>query len=165
MTNVRKHYRQTNEALMGRYPHLILPYPRSSFAATTVNLGPQTVARRHTDCANVVWGTCTDSPFGLYDWTKGGQLILHGPRLILELRPGDVALFPSACIEHENIPIAEHETQYSLISYSAGALFLHRDQGFQTYQELCDSDPDAAASHAASGKKRWQEGMARYKRS
>lgn len=163
MPDLRDCYRETNNALIKHYPHLQLPYPNASFAATTINLGPQTVARPHTDCANVVWGTCTDSPFGDYDWTKGGQLILHGPRLILELRPGDVAFFPSACIEHENLPISEGETRYSVISYSAGALFLHRDQQFQSFKSLSQKDRIAARLHASGGKKRWEQGMALYK--
>lgn len=162
MPAVRRCYRELNEQLMRHYRHLRLPYPRSSFAATTVNLGPQTIARRHTDCANVAWGTCTDSPFGNYDWTQGGQLILHGPRLILELRPGDTALFPSACIELENIPIGKGETRYSIISYSAGALFLHRDQGFRTFQELTRTDRQAAHLHATGGARRWEQGLSLY---
>lgn len=149
--------------LMQRYKHLKPPYPRSSFAATTINLGPQSISRPHMDCANVAWGTCTDSPFGDYDWSKGGQLVLHGPQLILELRPGDVALFPSACVEHENLPIAMGETRYSIISYTAGALFLHRDQGFQSFKDWKTKDPRAAAVHRVNGDRRWQEGMALYK--
>lgn len=150
---------------MNRYPDLILPYPESSFAATTINLGPQAVAHSHADFANIAWGTCTDSPFGTYDWTKGGQLVLHGPRLIFELRPGDVALFPSACVEHENLPISVGETRFSIISYTSGALFRHRDQNFQSFESWLENDPVAAEIHDRSGERRWVEGLALYKRS
>lgn len=147
---------------MAQYPYLRLPFDGSSFAATTVNLGPQTASHKHRDVGNVGYGPCTDQAFGVFDYTKGGQVILHEPQLIIELRPGDVLIFPSACISHENIPIAENEERYSLIAYSAGALFLHRDQGFQSFESLRELDPDAATQHAAGGKLRWERGCAMY---
>lgn len=164
MPGIRTRYREINKLLMDHYPKLELPYPGSSFAATTVNIGPQAVAHSHTDWGNIAWGTCTDSPFGSYDWTRGGQLILHEPKLILELRPGDVALFPSACIEHENLPIQKGETRYSVVSYTAGALFQHYDHGFQTLESWREEDPAAAARHDRLGEQRWMDGMALYKR-
>lgn len=164
MPGIRTKYRQILNILLDHYPKLESPYPNSSFAATTINIGPQAVAHAHMDWANISWGTCTDSPFGSFDWTKGGQLVLHEPKLIFELRPGDVALFPSSCIEHENIPIQKGETRYSIVSYTAGALFQHYDQGFQTLPSWREQDSVAVAHHERLGEQRWNDGMALYKR-
>ena len=43
---------------------------------------------------------CVVLPFG--DW-KGGELCLYESGLVLELRPGDVVMFPSNHITHFNL--------------------------------------------------------------
>lgn len=63
----------------------------------------------HRDHANPVHLPCAVTPAGLYDYKKGGQLILHEPKLIIELRPGQTMLLLSACITHENVPVADNE--------------------------------------------------------
>ncbi|KAF9070031.1 hypothetical protein BDP27DRAFT_1420467 [Rhodocollybia butyracea] len=44
----------------------------NSFAATTVNFGPQTVTPPHLDAGNLGHGWCTDTALGDYDPDKGG---------------------------------------------------------------------------------------------
>ncbi|KIO15368.1 hypothetical protein M407DRAFT_51980, partial [Tulasnella calospora MUT 4182] len=60
---------------------------------------------------------------GKFNYKRGGQLVLHEYRLIIELQPGQLILFPSALITHCNIPLQKGEERYSLTLYSAGGLY------------------------------------------
>lgn len=117
----------------------------------------------HRDGRNVGHGLCLAAPGGKFDPTKGGHLILHEPRLIIKLSPGRLFLFPSACITHQNVPIAPGETRWSLTAYSAGGLWRFRDQGYQTLDEWKALDPEAAAKHKDLGGLRWEQGCAMFK--
>ena len=71
----------------------LLSYP---FTNLIVNLGAETSA--HIDPQDN--GLCVVLPFG--NWT-GGELCLYEPGLVLELRPGDVVMFPSNHVTHFNL--------------------------------------------------------------
>ena len=100
------------------------PFESIPFACCTVNLGPQTITPLHLDSENLSYGICVISSFGKYDWRKGGELFLLEPNVLLQMRPGDVVLMPSALITHGNMPLSSpSEVRYSITMYSAGRLF------------------------------------------
>lgn len=79
------------------------------------------------------------TPFGTYDYTKGGHLILWDLKRVIEFPPGSTILFPSAVISHSNVAIGKGETRYLFAQYSAGGLFRWVDQGFQTKEKWLTS--------------------------
>lgn len=160
--DIQNTYKGTIDELCKRDPTLQRPCPGSSFAGSTVNLGPQTVCDRHRDFLNFIFGLCLLFIFGNFDSEKGGHLVLHEPKLIIRLRPGDIFLFPSACITHSNIPIQANETRRSLTSYSAGGLFRYRAQGYRTRAAWAKEDPHGMRLHDALGNRRWKEGWSMY---
>lgn len=105
----RKLYRSCLREQNDRNADLRPPLPATSFAASTINAGPQTTCSDHVDWPNLVYGICLDAVLGSFESSKGGHLILHEAKQVLKLGPGRIVLFPSACITHENIPIDEGE--------------------------------------------------------
>jgi len=87
-------------AVFGEIPFQqnLLSYP---FTNLVVNLGAETSA--HVDPQDDE--LCAVFPFG--NWT-GGELCLYEPGITLELRAGDVVLFPSNRITHFNLRMAGH---------------------------------------------------------
>src|SRR5579872_6068218 len=73
----------------------LVSYP---FTNLVVNLGAETGA--HNDPDDLL--LCAVIPFG--NW-EGGELCLFQPGLVLELSPGDIAVFPSDKITHFNMPM------------------------------------------------------------
>lgn len=144
-------------------PKLTPPVPGSSFAASTVNLGPVTVCWSHRDGRNLGHGLCLIAPGGKFNPAKGGHLVLHEPRLIVKLRPGSLFLFPSACITHQNVPIGEGETRWSLTAYSAGGLWRFIAHGCKTRGAFIKDDPVGAAAHDAAATLRWEDGCKMFK--
>jgi hypothetical protein len=100
------------------------------FAGYTLNVGKQCVCRIHVDGSNLAGGLCMVSPFGQFDHTKGGHLILHELNLVLALPPGSIILFPSGLISHQNIPIATDESRQAFTAYSPAYLFQWVEAGF-----------------------------------
>ncbi|KIO23313.1 hypothetical protein M407DRAFT_42236, partial [Tulasnella calospora MUT 4182] len=99
------------------------------FASIAANLGPQTVCYKHRDLKNKANGLCIIYVLGNFDYRRGGHVILHEAKLVVEMRPGDALFIPSAVISHETVPIFEGEERYSLVLYSAGGLFRWLDGG------------------------------------
>lgn len=125
-------------------------FPNCIFSAQSLNLGVRSVASNHLDLNNLVFGLCILIPLGHFDGQKSAQLILQESRTIVELRPGDIFMFPSACIHHRNAPLADpkNETRKCMVMYSAGALFRWIRQGHTTVanmteQQLSKEDKDA----------------------
>ena len=99
------------------------PSNQLPFASFTLNVRHQCICGAHVDCHNLPCGLCLASPFGTFDYKKGGHLILHKLKLVLEVPPGAAVLFPSAIITHENIPIAASEFCQSITGFTPGTLF------------------------------------------
>jgi hypothetical protein len=106
------------------------------FSGFTLNVGDQCICGAHRDGCNLSCGLCLASPFGNFDYRKGGHLILHELRLVFELPPGSFILFPSALITHENIPVAEAEFRQSITGFTPGTLFQWVDNGFRRINEM-----------------------------
>lgn len=136
--------------------------PGTSFAASTVNVGPRVICRAHRDIANVGPAVCLDYVDGPFDRNAGGHLVFHEAFRIVKLRPGGIILFPSAVITHETIPIALHEARFSITAYLAGMLQCYLDAGGRTLKEWERDDPEGAAGHKEQGSARWEEGCDKF---
>lgn len=117
----------------------------------------------HRDASNAAAAVCLDYVDGNFDINKGGHLILHEARRIVKLRLGGIAVFPSAVVSHENIPIGPGETRFSITGYLAGGLRRYLAAGGKTLTEWMHADPVAATLHAEGGESRWAAGCARFK--
>ena len=102
--------------------HSFLP-PNFIIAATTLNLGDQSVVDWHLDPHNLVFGLCGIFLLGLFNHCCLAQLMLLEPRVIIELQHGDFFFLPSACVTHRSAPMVKGETHQAAIFYSAGGLF------------------------------------------
>lgn len=100
-------------------------FPGFAQASCTCNLGPTTVTPMHRDAENLSFGICMVSAFGDFEWQNGGEIFLLEPRVVIQLRPGDLLMFPSASITHGNFALPEGADQYrySFTCYTAAALF------------------------------------------
>ncbi|KAG9011575.1 hypothetical protein FRB90_007156 [Tulasnella sp. 427] len=166
--NVFADYESCHRSILERQPNLdIVHGPEAQdllpFASLTANLGPQTVCKQHRDIKNKAsGGICGIKTLGAYDFRLGGHIVLHELGLVIEMRPGDVAFFPSAVITHETIPIGSMETRYSLVWYSAGGLFRWRDADFRSLVTLGKKDRHTYNSHQIQGESRWCDGWRNF---
>lgn len=79
------------------------------------------------------------------------------------MRQGGVAIFPSAVVTHETIPVKPHETRFSITGYIAGAVRRYLDAGGRTLIQWRAADPEGAARSAQGGELRWKSGCHRFK--
>ncbi|KAF7372463.1 hypothetical protein MVEN_00107900 [Mycena venus] len=79
------------------HTNLRRPFVNSIWSACTFNLGPYMCALGHRDFANLVFGWCAITAFGLFDWKRGGHLILWDCKLILEFPPSCTHSHPQRC--------------------------------------------------------------------
>ncbi|KAF7971652.1 hypothetical protein HWV62_20610 [Athelia sp. TMB] len=126
-------------------------FPGSPFSACTINMGPQTVCLPHRDYWNLAHGTCPIGVLGAFNHRTRGHMILHEPKLIIELWRGDIMFIPSAAVTHENAPIAPNERRYSFTQYTAGGLFCHVWCDGLNVKELKASNPAKYKIYADSG--------------
>jgi hypothetical protein len=114
---------------------------------------------KHRDSSNVAAGLCLVCALGNFNHEKGGHLVLHEPRLIVELAPGSAILFPSSLITHENIPIADvgeeetDETRLSLTAYTSGALSRWAEQGYRLASRRTE---EAESQRLNGGEDKWE---------
>ncbi|KZV89330.1 hypothetical protein EXIGLDRAFT_569218, partial [Exidia glandulosa HHB12029] len=93
------------------------------FAAHTLNLGPFVQCWFHRDSRNFILGICPVVVLGRFNPETSGHFIMVEPKIVMELRPGDVLLMMSALITHGTAPLLPGETRMSWTCYSAGGLF------------------------------------------
>lgn len=127
------------------------------FASYTFNVGKHSICRAHKDGCNLSTGLCLVCPFGNFDHTKGGHLILHELKLVLEVPSGSVVLFPSALITHQNIPIRENESRRAITAFTPGTIFSwvenkYRPTGIWESNQMKDE----------VGKRIWKTGKSRF---
>ena len=79
------------------------------FAAHAFNLGPYMECWFHRDSRNFILGICPVLVMGQFDHKRSGHFIMVEPKLVLELRPGDVLLLMSSIITHGTAPLGEGE--------------------------------------------------------
>ncbi|KAJ7681814.1 hypothetical protein B0H14DRAFT_2422667, partial [Mycena olivaceomarginata] len=128
---IYQNYHETKQLLLRKNPHLHRTWARSPFTPPSLaNLGPVSVSPPHTDGANKADGMCLIGALGDFDPDQGGHLVCWDYDLIIRFPPGCSILIPSAVVTHSNTPIQEDEERFSLIQYSAGALFRWVANGF-----------------------------------
>lgn len=115
--------RNVLDVLERKNPSLHRNFPRSSFAATTVNLGIHSISIDHIDVNNSPETMCVLTPVGKFNDALGGHLILWDLKLAIRFPAGSTILLPSALLRHGNTSIQPGETRYCIIQYTAGGLF------------------------------------------
>ncbi|SJL16271.1 uncharacterized protein ARMOST_19791 [Armillaria ostoyae] len=139
---------------------LILNWASSIFACATFNFGPQTMCFPHTDSGNLLFGWCTITALGKFDYRRGGHLVLWDLKLVIEFPPGSTILIPSAILRHSNMRIGKGERRYSFTQYSSGGLFRWVDYGFQTAEEYWTGlTEDQLATALEEREQRWRTGV------
>lgn len=107
-------------------------HEKSPYAATTVNMKGEVICDDHTDSANLPFGWCRITPFGPFNYRRGGHMVLWDLGIAIEFPPGTTIYIPSALLVHSNLLIGEGEKRYSITSYSGGGLFRWIWNGGQT---------------------------------
>lgn len=138
-----------------------IPLKDFPFPTTTINVGPRTACVRHRDCKNLAFGLCLIIALGDFNHEEGGHLILHEPKIILEMKPGTAVLLPSAVITHENTPIGPNENRSSFTAYLAGDLAQFVENGCCTVKSL-ELSPAEDKERKAKGPERWEVGWKLY---
>ncbi|RXW12596.1 hypothetical protein EST38_g13259 [Candolleomyces aberdarensis] len=134
-------------------------FSNSVFPAAAFNFGPQVCCQPHRDSLNFACGWCGIHPLGDFDPEKGGHLVLHELKLMIEFPPMSLILIPSAVLTHSNAAIRKGETRVSFTQYCPGGLFRWRDNGFRTQSALAKASPELFEQMQAAKLKRWKEGL------
>jgi hypothetical protein len=151
------YYDQTLESICTLTPQCNFPVKDLPFASYTLNVGRQCICNVHVDGNNLVSGLCLVIPFGDFNHQNGGHLILHELRMVLELPPGSIVLFPSAIISHENVGIAPHEERRAFTAFTPGSMF-------QWVEDCFDRVPKFPNEEAKKryGLEAWSTGISRF---
>lgn len=147
-----------------RHPHLRPLQNGLPWTSCTCNLGPRTVCKSHRDSEDWAVGISGQLVFDGFDGSRGGQLVLHEAKLVINLYPGDLFFFPSSCVTHSNLQIGEEETRRSLVLYTSGGLIRYLAQGLQTQTAWGSTASGLAAmkEHDAKAGERWEESWALF---
>jgi hypothetical protein len=105
----------------------------------TINFGPVTVTKPHTDPGNLLWGQCAVTSLGEFNADRGGHLALWHLGLVIRFPPGSTIIIPSATLLHSNIKILDGEERYSITQYTAGGLLQWVYNGFCSDKTLLSS--------------------------
>jgi hypothetical protein len=119
---VYEFYSSNLNVLLNQSPFLRRNFQCSVFSAVTINFGPVTVTKPHTDPGNLSWGQCAITSLGEFDANLGGHLVLWDLGLVIHFPPSSTILIPSAILLHSNIKIQDGEKRYSVTQYTAGGL-------------------------------------------
>jgi len=114
---------------------------------------------KHRDVMNCPFGFCAITALGQFDSTKGGNIILWEPKLIIEFPPGSTVLIPSAAITHSNIPVQEGDARVSFTQYCTGGIFRYIDNGFCTQETLKREDPEEYEHLETLKGGQWETGL------
>lgn len=146
-----------------RNPALRRPCEGSVFPSSTVNLGPQTVTKKHRDHLNLASTFCAITALGSFDSKTGGHLVLWELKLVIEFPPGTTILIPSAFITHSNLPVKPQDVRYSFTQYASGRIFQWIENGFQTNKELFHKMEEEDVKEWLQGSLvTWEEGVQRF---
>jgi hypothetical protein len=157
-----QYYKSKLGQLYARTPSLEANFKNSIWTAGTFNFGPQTVALKHRDFANLAFGLCAITALGQFDSKRGGHLVLWDMRLVIEFPPGATILIPSALLTHSNVPVQPGDVRMSFTQYCAGGLFRWVDQGFQTAASFKAVDEKGKRQFDQGSKERWEMGIGLY---
>ncbi|KIK50091.1 hypothetical protein GYMLUDRAFT_51398 [Collybiopsis luxurians FD-317 M1] len=156
-------YKANDEALRSSNPTLRKNFPDSVFAATTFNLGPQTVTPDHVDHGNNGPGGCAITSAGDFDDAKGGELVLWDLGIVIRFPPGSSIIILSAILRHSNLPIQPGEKRYSITQYSAGALFRFAANGMKNDKDyLPTATPEQVEEYIRERRTRWEKSLKKF---
>lgn len=96
----------------------------------------------HGDCQDFIFSHTAIINGGNFDYRRGGHLVLHDIKVILEFPPGVIIAFPGSMIRHSNVPVAAHEDRVSLSCYNAGGVVRFFDNGMELLKGkkiVCDA--------------------------
>lgn len=97
-----------------------------AWAGCVINLGKNPVRTKiHRDVKEGKDGYSCLCACGNYE---GGEIILYELRLVIELKPGDMLLFPDGLIHHANRPVVG--TRYSLVAFTRGNMLAYWKKKF-----------------------------------
>ncbi|KAJ7109051.1 hypothetical protein C8R43DRAFT_904942 [Mycena crocata] len=156
---VYTYYKEHDDVLRQRLPHLTRNFDKSIFACAAFNFGPDVWTFRHRDVMNVPFGWCAVQALGHFDARKGGHLVLWDLELVIEFPHGATILLPSATVAHSNIPVQPGEERASFTQYTPGGLMRYVDNGCRTEGELEQQDPDEYVRMMAAKDTRWDMGI------
>lgn len=111
-------------------------------------------------------GLCGITPIGQFDHTRGGHIVLHEAKLIVECPSTCTFYIPSATCTHYNTPLAdpENETRMSIIHYSSAGLFRLVEYDGLTMAAMKQSDFDTWQQKENEGEDRVEALLKMYTR-
>ena len=130
-------------------------YPCSPFTGTSFNTGPYASTKAHRDVRNLAGGVCMVAVLGNFDCRTSGHFIMHEPKVVIEVAPGDVFFMPSSAITHSNSSLRDGEQRMSIVQYTSGFLFRALWQNFKSLPK--DETKEDKEVREQYGKKRWKE--------
>ncbi|KAJ6476960.1 hypothetical protein C8R45DRAFT_833668, partial [Mycena sanguinolenta] len=157
-------YHALDRALTRLAPQLSRLPSEAPYAALSVNF-EHAFSPPHLNGANSAGGMCEITPFGNFDPDTSTHLVLWDFGYIIRFPPGTSAIIPSAVVTHSNTPLQKGETRFSVIRYTAGALFRWVANGGKTdleWEQTATEGDRQGREEARRG--RWQEALARYTR-
>ncbi|PPR06008.1 hypothetical protein CVT24_004720 [Panaeolus cyanescens] len=138
--NVYDYYRRQIKLLHVKMPQLKWMFYNTVWLCATINFGPHVCCLPHRDLLNLPFGWCSIIALGDFDYKKGGHLVLHDLRMVIEFPPGCVILIPSALLNHANTPLQPGERRMSFTQFCAGGIFRFIENGFRTEKQLKKDD-------------------------
>ncbi|THU84100.1 hypothetical protein K435DRAFT_688228, partial [Dendrothele bispora CBS 962.96] len=138
--NLYSFYGRYMDQVLEHNPSIYYNFPNSIFASATFNFGPRTVLLEHLDHLNYIYGWCSITALGSYDYTQGGHLILFDLKMVIEFPPGWTILIPSSYLRHGNTDIAPGEKRFSFTQYTSGSLFRYVDNSYKMRTQMSLSE-------------------------
>lgn len=128
-----------------------------AFASVCINKG-KVATIPHRDVSNRGPGLCGVVPFGTFDSSRSGLLILWEARTVIEVSAGDVCLFPSAILTHSNTAIHKSDDRNSLAFWTGASLFLLDDMKGRSKTDMSAEEEQGYYSRAPKNwKAAWEK--------
>ena len=132
------------------------------YPAATINLGPRVITVDHFDSANLPYAWIAITSLGNYNPKTGGHIILRTLGIAIEFPPGSTILFPSAVIQHANVPVLPHEKRASITQYVAGSLIRWIDYDYQSQKQFAAKKPEEWKKVQRGRKKAWERAVSLF---
>ncbi|KAJ3770929.1 hypothetical protein FB446DRAFT_646128, partial [Lentinula raphanica] len=116
--NLYNFYVKYMRHLKALFPDSSFIFSNSVFACCTINFGPQTVMIEHLNNLNYIFGWCTITALGSFNYRAGGHFVLWDLKQVIELPAGWTMLIPSSYLCHSNTRLQPGKKWYSLTQYS-----------------------------------------------
>lgn len=165
-TDMYQQFRENDQALRDWKTSLRHNFPKTVFAATTINFGPQSVTDIHIDSRNRAPTSCSVTSLGPFhsETGGGGKIVMWNLGLIIRFPSGCTILLPSALIAHSNLSIRPDEQRYSITQYSAAALSRFVENGFKNDVDILNGkDPQTKTALLAARRTRWKQALQNYR--